>query len=92
MSSKKRGTHHRHKYSGLCPAYDIYPSLDSIDLLPPLVSHLNELGYGVFSFDQEGGHGQYDFDFAYSDALTMCDHLAFLQKVSFSARCSTGTG
>ena len=30
-----------------------------------MVEHMRELGWGVYSFDQEGGRGQYEFDFAY---------------------------
>ena len=32
---------------------------------------MNRLGWEVFSFFGEGGDGQYEFDFAYTDALTM---------------------
>lgn len=84
------GTLHRHRYSGLCPAYDVDLSLDSIDFLSPMVNYLSELGYGVFSFDQEGGHGQYEFDFAFSDALTMSDRLIFLRLMAKQVAKSMG--
>ena len=84
------GTLHRHRFGGPCPAYDVNLSLDSIDFLSPMVRYLNELGYGVFSFDQEGGHGQYEFDFDYSDALTMCDRLVFLRLMAKQVAKSIG--
>lgn len=84
------GTLHQHKYRGLCPAYDVDLSMDSMDFLSPMVAHLNELGYGVFSFDQEGGHGQYEFDFGYCDALTMSDRLVFLRLMAKQVAKSMG--
>ncbi|MGI9239576.1 MAG: glutamine synthetase, partial [Verrucomicrobiales bacterium] len=56
----------------------------------PMVDHLSELGYGVFSFDQEGGHGQYEFDFDFSDALTMSDRLVFLRLMAKQVAKSMG--
>ncbi|MCB1096816.1 MAG: glutamine synthetase [Verrucomicrobiae bacterium] len=84
------GTLHRHKYGGLCPAYDVNLSMDSIEFLSPMVRYLNELGYGVFSFDQEGGKGQYEFDFDYADALTMSDRLVFLRLMAKHVAKSVG--
>lgn len=84
------GTLHRHRYNGLCPAYDVNLSMDSMDFLAPMVAHLNELGYGVFSFDQEGGRGQYEFDFDYTDALTMSDRLVFLRLMAKRVAESVG--
>jgi glutamine synthetase len=66
-------------YQGICPAYDVDQTLQSVAFLHPMVEHMNELGWGVYSFDQEGGRGQYEFDFAYADALTTCDRLIFLR-------------
>ena len=37
--------------------------------LEPMVGYMNELGWDVYSFDHEGGDGQYEFDFGYTDAL-----------------------
>ena len=39
-------------------------------------------GWDLYSFDHEDGHGQYEFDFAYSDALTMCDRLIFFRYMA----------
>jgi len=42
-------------YQGVCPAYDVDQTLQSISFLHPMVEHMRELGWGVYSFDQEGG-------------------------------------
>ena len=48
------------------------------DALPRAdVGYLKELGWGLYSFDQECGRGQYEFDFGYADALTMADRFVF---------------
>ncbi|MDF1737928.1 MAG: type III glutamate--ammonia ligase [Verrucomicrobiales bacterium] len=80
-----------HRYRGLCPAYDVAQTFSSMDFLEPFSRHIRDLGWGLYSFDQEGGHSQYEFDFDYSDALTMSDRLVFLRlmakKVAESAGC-----
>jgi glutamine synthetase len=78
------------RYLGTCPAYDVHQSLGSMDFLDPMVKHMNELGWGVFSFDQEGGHGQYEFDFDYADALTTSDRLTFLRLMAKEVAASVG--
>lgn len=42
---------------------------------------MKELGWGLYSYDQECGRGQYEFDFGYSDALTMSDRFVFLRQM-----------
>ncbi|HEY9625117.1 MAG TPA: hypothetical protein V6C78_32630, partial [Crinalium sp.] len=54
-------------FKGITPGYDVFQTLRSMPFLDPMVKYMNQLGWGVFSFDQEGGKGQYEFDFAYSD-------------------------
>ena len=78
------------RYLGTCPAYDVHQSLGSMDFLDPMVKHMNELGWGVFSFDQEGGNGQYEFDFDYADALTTSDRLTFLRLMAKEVAASVG--
>jgi glutamine synthetase len=70
------------RFLGPCPAYDVDQTLQSSAFLHRMVEFMNELGWGVYSFDQEGGHGQYEFDFAYADALTTCDRLIFLRLMA----------
>jgi glutamine synthetase len=66
-------------YQGVCPAYDVDQTMQSVSFLKPMAEHMGRLGWGLYSFDQEGGRGQYEFDFAYADALTTCDRLIFLR-------------
>ncbi len=62
-----------------CWAYDVESTFDSMPVLDDLRRCLDELGWGVNSFDHEGGHSQFEFDFDYADALTMCDRFTFLR-------------
>ena len=60
-------------------AYDVESELDAMPFLEPMSRYLGESGSGLFSFDSEGGDGQYEFDFAYAPALEMADRLAFFR-------------
>ena len=68
-----------HRHLGLCPAYDVDQTMQSMPYLDEMVSAMNRLGWNVYSFDAEGGHGQHELDFAYADALTMADRLIFFR-------------
>ena len=59
------------------PGYDLRSTLDSMPFLAAMVGHLRELEWGVYSFDHEGGRGQFEFDFGYADALTARGDLPF---------------
>jgi glutamine synthetase len=72
----------RDGYRGLCPAYDISQTHDAMGFLRPMLQYMRETDFGLYSFDQEGGHGQYEFDFAYDDVLTMCDRFVFLRLMA----------
>lgn len=67
------------RFLGPCPAYDVDQTVQSIAFLDRMVQAMNGLGWGVYSFDAEGGHGQYELDFDYADALAMADRLVFLR-------------
>lgn len=64
---------------GECWGYDVESTLDGMAFLDVMVEHLNELGWGLFSFDHEGGNSQYEFDFGYADALTTADRFVFMR-------------
>jgi glutamine synthetase len=64
------------------PAYDVEATLDMVDLLDPMVKAMNECGFGVFSFDAEGGDGQAEFDFEYAPALKMADRLVLFRLMA----------
>ena len=40
---------------------------------------MTELNFGLFSFDHEGGDGQFEFDFAYDEALRMADKISLFR-------------
>ena len=60
-------------------AYDVESELDAMAFLEPMSRYLTETGFGLFSFDSEGGDGQYEFDFTYAPALEMADRLSFFR-------------
>ncbi len=61
------------------PCYDLPGLLDNYPWLTELVDYMNQLGWDVYSFDHEDANGQFETDFAYSDALTMADRLTFFR-------------
>jgi glutamine synthetase len=78
------------RYEGTCPAYDVQQTINSLDFLAPMARHLETLGWGLYSFDQEGGHSQYEFDLHYADALTNCDRFTFLRLLAKQVAGSIG--
>ncbi len=81
-------------YFGVCPAYDIDLTEDAFPYLARMRQYMDELGWNVYSFDQEGGHGQFEFDFGYTDVLSSADQFVFLRLMAkrvardFNARAS----
>jgi glutamine synthetase len=55
------------------PAYDIVGLLDGLPFLDEMVSYMNILGWDVHSFDHEDTNSQFEFDFSYTDAMSMAD-------------------
>jgi glutamine synthetase len=64
------------------PAYDIEVAMDAMPFLEPMSRYLEESGFGLFSFDTEGGDAQYEFDFTYAPALEMADRIAFFRLMA----------
>ena len=64
------------------PAYDLESTMDAMPFLDRMVTSMQTLGYGVFSFDHEGGDGQFEFDFAYADALVMADRITLFRLMA----------
>ncbi len=72
-------------YNGIAPndprdtiakaAYDASLTLMNLEFLNEIVSSMNKLGWEVHSFDHEDANGQFEFDFAYADVLTMADRF-----------------
>jgi glutamine synthetase len=62
--------------------YDLETTILADGFLGPMVSYINELGWDVYSFDHEGGDGQYEFDFGYTDALQMADRMLIFRLMA----------
>ncbi len=64
------------------PCYDMRGFMDNFAWLDKMASAINGLGWDLYSFDHEDGNSQFEFDFNYSDALTMCDRLIFFRYMA----------
>lgn len=62
--------------------YDLEATMLADPFLSPMVRHMDELGWDVYSFDHEGGDGQYEFDFKYCDMLGMADRMVLFRLMS----------
>jgi glutamine synthetase len=72
------------------PAYDVDSTIDHIEFLDAMVTSMNALGFGVFSFDHEGGDGQVEFDFDYAPALEMADRMTLFRLMAKQIAKSVG--
>jgi glutamine synthetase len=70
--------------------YDLEATMLADPFLGPMVGYLDELGWDVFSFDHEGGDGQYEFDFGYTDALAMADRMVVFRLLAKHVARSLG--
>ena len=62
--------------------YDLEATILAKDFLDPMAHYMAELGWGLYSFDHEGGDGQYEFNFNYADALTMADRMVMFRLMA----------
>lgn len=62
--------------------YDVKRFLDRYPWLDKVASAINSLGWDLYSFDHEDANSQFEFDFKYSDALTMCDRYTFFRLMA----------
>ena len=68
-------------FKGPNACYDVELTHRSAAFLEPLRQYLDELNWGLYSFDQECGRGQHEFDFGYTDALQMADRFIFFRHM-----------
>jgi glutamine synthetase len=78
------------RFRGPNACYDLNLTTESMDFLDPMRKHLESLGWGLYSFDQECGRGQYEFDFGYTDAVTMADRFVFFRLMAKKVAQSIG--
>ncbi len=62
--------------------YDLEATVLADGFLGPMVGYMNELGWDVYSFDHEGGDGQYEFDFGYTDVVRMADRMLIFRLMA----------
>ncbi len=62
--------------------YDVKRFLDRYAWLDKMATAIDGLGWGLYSFDHEDGNSQFEFDFAYSDGLTMCDRYVLFRMMA----------
>jgi glutamine synthetase len=62
--------------------YDLEATILAEPFLDPMVTYMDQLGWDVFSFDHEGGDGQYEFDFGYADVLSMADRMVVFRLMA----------
>jgi glutamine synthetase len=72
------------------PAYDTVSTLDAMPFLDKMADCMQELGFGLFSFDHEGGDGQFEFDFAYDEALAMADRISLFRIMAHAVAQESG--
>jgi glutamine synthetase len=63
-------------------AYDIVGLLENMTYMDEMISHMNSLGWDVHSFDHEDANSQFEFDFSYTDCLTMADRFVLWRMMS----------
>jgi glutamine synthetase len=62
--------------------YDLETTMLADAFLEPMVEYMRALGWDVYSFDHEGGDGQYEFEFRYCDALQMADRMILFRLLA----------
>ena len=77
-------------FKGPNACYDVTLATESNAFLQPMADYMTELGWGLYSFDQECGRGQHEFDFGYTDALRMTDQFVFLRFMAKKVAQSIG--
>lgn len=64
------------------PCYDAARLLDNLPWLSELVDAMNELGWGVYSFDHEDAVGQFEIDFNFAEAGQTSDRFILLRMMA----------
>lgn len=62
--------------------YDVKRFLDRFTWLDKVSSTIQDLGWDLYSLDHEDANSQFEFDFKYADALTMCDRYVFFRMMA----------
>jgi len=62
--------------------YDVKRFFDRVNWLDKMASAITALGWELYSLDHEDANSQFEFDFNYADALTMCDRYLFFRMMA----------
>jgi glutamine synthetase len=62
--------------------YDVKRFMDRFAWLDRVSTTINQLGWDLYSLDHEDANSQFEFDFKYADALTMCDRYVFFRYMA----------
>lgn len=62
-------------------AYDIVDLLANLPFLDEMVGYMNDLGWDVHSFDHEDSNSQFEFDFSYTDVMSMADRQTLWRMI-----------
>jgi glutamine synthetase len=54
-------------------AYDIVDLLANLPFMDQMIDYMNRLDFDVHSFDHEDSNSQFEFDFSYTDVMSMAD-------------------
>jgi glutamine synthetase len=77
-------------FKGPNACYDAALATESDAFLEPMARYMKELGWGLYSYDQECGRGQYELDFGYANAMTTADRFVFLRFMAKKVAQSIG--
>nr|WP_206202179.1 hypothetical protein [Tepidiphilus succinatimandens] len=72
------------------PCYDPRLLMDNLPIIDELVDAMNEMGWGVYSFDHEDANGQFETDFKDADALSMVGRFVFFRMMANEIACKHG--
>lgn len=62
--------------------YDVRRFLARYGWIDKVSTAINGLGWDLYSLDHEDAPSQFEFDFKYADALTMCDRYVFFRTLA----------
>jgi glutamine synthetase len=63
-------------------AYDVVGLLENLTFMDELIKYMTILGWDVHSFDHEDANSQFEFDFSYTDAMSMSDRLVLWRMMT----------
>jgi glutamine synthetase len=70
--------------------YDIESLILASSFTEPMIDYMDELGWDVYSYVHEGGNGQFEFEFKYTDALLMADRMMLFRLLAKHVARSLG--